>query len=123
MSIVPKVVMDQWEVSVGFVAPGGPEFLLVLLVLLMLFGAKDAPRILRKISDLVTQFRHTANTFKHDIMYSDMRAEADARGAEVEEDLGPFDEPEEGFASDSDLHVEEDEEQPKADGESDVESN
>ena len=115
--------MDLCEVSVGFVAPGGPEFLLVLFVLLMLFGAKDAPRILRKISDLVTQFRHTANTFKHDIMYSDMRAEADARGAEVEEDLGPFDEPEEGFASDSDLHVEEDEEQPKADGESDVESN
>ncbi len=141
------MMMSEWGVSVGFVAPGGPEFILVLLVLLLLFGAKDAPRILRKISDVITQFRHTANTFKHDIMYSDMRAEADARGAEVEEDLGSFDEPEEGFevdpdgcveadeahpkvdgisedevASDSDMSIDEGDEQPKVDGESDVES-
>ena len=71
--------------NIAFVAPGGPEFLFILLVLLLLFGAKDAPRILRKLSDMLTQFRHTANTFKHDIMYSDMRAEADARQVELDE--------------------------------------
>ena len=71
--------------NMAFVAPGGPEFLFILLVLLLLFGAKDAPRILRKLSDMLIQFRHTANTFKHDVMYSDMRAEADARQVELDE--------------------------------------
>ena len=71
--------------NMAFVAPGGPEFLFILLVLLLLFGAKDAPRILRKLSDMLIQFRHTANTFKHDVMYSDMRAEADARQVESDE--------------------------------------
>ena len=71
--------------NMAFVAPGGPEFLFILLVLLLLFGAKDAPRILRKLSDMLIQFRHTANRFKHDVMYSDMRAEADARQVELDE--------------------------------------
>ena len=31
------------------------------------------------------QFRHTANTFKHDVMYSDMRAEADARQVKLDQ--------------------------------------
>ena len=34
---------------------------------------------------MLMQFRHTANTFKHDVMYSDMRAEADARQVELDE--------------------------------------
>ena len=63
-----------------FMGPSGPELLLILLVLLLLFGAKDAPKIMRKISDGMMKFRHTANEFKHDIMYSDMKAEADERG-------------------------------------------
>ena len=71
--------------NMAFVAPGGPEFLFILLVLLLFFGAKDAPRILRKLSDMLMQFRHTANTFKHDVMYSDMRAEADSRQVEWDE--------------------------------------
>ena len=71
--------------NMAFMAPGGPEFLFILLVLLLLFGAKDAPRILRKLSDMLMQFRHTANTFKHDVMYSDMRAEADALQVELDE--------------------------------------
>ena len=69
--------------NIAFIAPGGPELLFILLVLLLLFGAKDAPKIMRNISEVLTRFRHTANSFKHDIMYSDMRAEADSR----EEDL------------------------------------
>ena len=34
---------------------------------------------------MIMQFRHTANTFKHDVMYSDMRAEADARQVKLDE--------------------------------------
>ena len=64
---------------IAFIAPGGPELIFILMVLLLLFGAKDAPKIMRNISEVLTRFRHTANSFKHDIMYSDMRAEADSR--------------------------------------------
>ncbi len=65
--------------NIAFIAPGGPELLFILMVLLLLFGAKDAPKIMRNISEVLTRFRHTANSFKHDIMYSDVRAEADSR--------------------------------------------
>ena len=35
---------------IAFIAPGGPELLFILMVLLLLFGAKDAPKIMRNIS-------------------------------------------------------------------------
>jgi Sec-independent protein translocase protein TatA len=56
----------------AFIGPGGPEILVVMLVLLLLFGAKDAPRIFRKITDVLNQFRNTADNFKREVMYSDM---------------------------------------------------
>ena len=85
MSILSKCREMSELLNIAFMAPGGPEFLFILLVLLLLFGAKDAPRILRKLSDMLMQFRHTANTFKHDVMYGDMRAEADALQVELDE--------------------------------------
>ncbi len=58
--------------SLAFIGPGGPEFLVVMLVLLLLFGSKDAPRIFRKINEMINQLRNTADGFKREIMYSDM---------------------------------------------------
>jgi Sec-independent protein translocase protein TatA len=43
-----------------------------MLALLLLFGAKDAPRIFRKLNDLLNQFRSTAESFKREVMYSDL---------------------------------------------------
>tara|TARA_A100000164_G_scaffold341102_1_gene337539 strand:- start:499 stop:804 length:306 start_codon:yes stop_codon:yes gene_type:complete len=63
----------------SFIGPSGPEVFLILFILLLLFGVKDTPKIMRNISDLLIKFRHTANEFKHDLMYSDMRSEADER--------------------------------------------
>jgi len=56
----------------AFIGPGGPEVLVVMLALLLLFGAKDAPRIFRKLNDMLNQFRSTAESFKREVMYSDM---------------------------------------------------
>ena len=42
-------MMDKFYIL--FVGAGGPEILVILLVLLLLFGAKEAPHILRNISD------------------------------------------------------------------------
>ena len=59
----------------AFIGPGGPEILVVMLVLLLMFGAKDAPRIFRKLSDMLNQFRSTAENFKREVMYSDLTSE------------------------------------------------
>ena len=56
----------------AFIGPGGPEILVVMLVLLLMFGAKDAPRIFRKLNDILNQFRSTAESFKREVMYSDL---------------------------------------------------
>jgi len=56
----------------AFIGPGGPEILVVMLVLLLMFGAKDAPRIFRKLTDMLNQVRSTAESFKREVMYSDL---------------------------------------------------
>jgi len=64
--------MEQCFFHLAFIGPGGPEFLLVMLVLLMMFGAKDAPRILRKLNEIISQIRNTADGFKREVMYGDL---------------------------------------------------
>jgi Sec-independent protein translocase protein TatA len=64
--------MEQCFFHLAYIGPGGPEFLLVMLVLLMLFGAKDAPRILRKLNEIISQIRNTADGFKREVMYGDL---------------------------------------------------
>ena len=67
------------EFLIIFIGSGGPEVLIILLVLLLLFGVKEAPKILRNISDVFLKIRNSADEFKHEIMYSDMKAEADEK--------------------------------------------
>ena len=57
---------------IAYLGPGGPEFLMIMLVLLVMFGAKDAPRILRKINEIINQVRNTADGFKREVMYGDL---------------------------------------------------
>ena len=72
---------------IGFTAPGFAEGLFILVVILLLFGVKDAPRMARKVADFFQQLRFMANEFRNEFMYSDMRAEADARAENSEEVL------------------------------------
>ena len=58
--------------QLAFIGPGGPEILVVMLVLLLLFGAKDAPRIFRKLNDIINQIRNSADGFKREVMYGDL---------------------------------------------------
>lgn len=64
--------MLDGSIQLAFIGPGGPELMVVMLVLLMMFGAKDAPRILRKLNEIMTQIRNTADGFKREIMYGDL---------------------------------------------------
>ncbi|NNJ70462.1 MAG: hypothetical protein HKP10_04150 [Kiritimatiellales bacterium] len=75
-------------IQLAFIGPGGPEFLVVMLVLLLMFGAKDAPRVFRKINEFLNQVRHTADSFKREVLYSDLHDadEPDEPGAPVSDD-------------------------------------
>ena len=64
--------MSDLLFQIAYLGPGGPEFMMIMLVLLVLFGAKDAPRILRKLNEIISQIRNTAEGFKREIMYSDL---------------------------------------------------
>ena len=77
---------------VAFIGPGGPEFILVMLVLLMMFGAKDAPRILRKLNEIFNQLRNTADGFKREVMYGDLSHDKSSYEPPDNTDESSFDE-------------------------------
>lgn len=66
----------------AFISPGGPEFIVVMLALLIMFGAKDVPRILRKLNEIINQIRSTADGFKREVMYGDINNEPSSSGAD-----------------------------------------
>ncbi len=86
------------SLQLAFIGPGGPELLVVMLVLLLLFGAKDAPRILRKLNEIISQIRNTADGFKREMMYGDLANDAPSPGS----DEGYDEEPEPGSENPSD---------------------
>lgn len=96
-------------IYLAFIGPGGPEILVVMLALLVMFGAKDAPRIFRKINEVLNQIRSTAEHFRHEMMYSDLHSEAAS-----DNDLGDYDDYGLGVDRDED-HAADPEEEPGAD--------
>ena len=46
-----------------------------MLVLIILFGAKDAPKILRKLNEMISRLRSTADHFKYEVLYGDLTAD------------------------------------------------
>jgi len=72
--------------QLAFIGPGGPEFLVVMLVLIMVFGAKDAPKIFRKINEILSQVRSTADSFKREIMYGDLNTGTSSVDVDSEDD-------------------------------------
>lgn len=62
--------------QLAFIGPGGPEIMVIMLVLIMVFGAKDAPKILRKINEMLNSVRNTADSFKREIMYGDLNSDS-----------------------------------------------
>jgi Sec-independent protein translocase protein TatA len=73
-------------IHLSFIGPGGPEILVVMLALLVMFGSRDAPRIFRKLNDMLNQIRRTADNFRHEMMYSDIKPDESA-----EEEFGEYD--------------------------------
>lgn len=56
----------------AFISPGGGELVVILLVLILLFGAKDAPRILRSIQSMLDKLQRGAAEFRYRLLYGDL---------------------------------------------------
>lgn len=57
---------------IAFISPGSGELILIMLALILLFGAKDAPRIFRSIQTLLDKAQRAAASFRYKIMYGDL---------------------------------------------------
>ena len=71
----------------AFVMPGGAEWMIIFVVLLLLFGAKKLPELARGIGRSLGEFKKAKDEFEHEIRYSEreskqedtLRLEADRR--------------------------------------------
>ncbi len=57
---------------IAFVGLGGGELIVIMLALLLLFGPKDAPRILRSIQNVLNKLQRAAADFRYKLMYEDL---------------------------------------------------
>ncbi|HNX52293.1 MAG TPA: hypothetical protein PLD51_03130 [Pontiellaceae bacterium] len=57
---------------IAFIGSGGGELLVIMLALLLLFGPKDAPRILRSIQNVLNKLQRAAADFRYKLMYTDL---------------------------------------------------
>lgn len=55
----------------AFLSPGSGEVLLILLALLLLFGPREAPRILRRFQNQLRRLRQATADFQRTLMNSD----------------------------------------------------
>lgn len=88
---------------IAFIAPGGGELLLILLVLILLFGAKDAPRILRNLQDGLNKLQRSAADFRYKLMYGDLHNHP----SEESKDTSAYDTGEADYDPDHALNAEE----------------
>jgi Sec-independent protein translocase protein TatA len=94
--VIPSFLgLSGLEPRLAFMAPGGGELLLILLVLILLFGAKDAPRILRNIQSVLNKLQRSAADFRYKLMYSDLHQPDEPASSEMYDvEESPDEEPE-----------------------------
>ncbi|MCK5676792.1 MAG: twin-arginine translocase TatA/TatE family subunit, partial [Verrucomicrobia bacterium] len=67
-----------FELPAAFISPGGGELIMIMLVLILLFGAKDAPRIFRNIQTFLDKMQRSASDFRYKMMYGDLHSNTPA---------------------------------------------
>ena len=60
----------------AFGMPGGPEWLVILLIVLLLFGAKKLPQLARGVGKSMGEFKKAKSEFEDEIK----RGEEDIKG-------------------------------------------
>lgn len=92
---------------IAFISPGSGELIIIMLALILLFGAKDAPRILRTIQTFLDKMQRSAADFRYKMMYGDLHQNTT--------DESPYD-VEEAYPKDEDSAFHEGEEPPQESG-------
>ncbi len=71
--VIPSCLgASRFEIPVAFISPGGGELIMIMLVLILLFGAKDAPKVFRSIQSFLDKFQRSAAAFRYKMMYGDI---------------------------------------------------
>ncbi len=91
----------------AFISPGSGEFILIMLVLILLFGAKDAPRILRRVQEVLDKTQRAAASFRYKIMYGDIQSNSSSEDSYDEKMDYPEEDPEEDLEKGSEKESEE----------------
>lgn len=68
---------------IAFLAPGGGELIVVMLALLLLFGPKDAPRMLRNLQNVLNKLKRTAADFQRALLSSELPADPADKSQDV----------------------------------------
>ncbi len=80
--------LSDFKAPLAFISPGGGELITIMLVLILLFGAKDAPRVFRSIQTFLDKLQRSAADFRYKMMYGDLHANtADEEKKETEDGI------------------------------------
>jgi len=69
--------------SAGFSLPGGPELIVIFVIILLIFGPKQLPALSRSIGKAITDFKKGLNDIKDDIENSSDADSTTAKTAEA----------------------------------------
>jgi sec-independent protein translocase protein TatA len=67
------------NIPIAFSMPGWPETLFILILILLLFGAKKLPELARGLGQSLNEFRKARDEFEHEVRKS--AAELDVKEA------------------------------------------
>lgn len=75
----------------AFISPGSGELLVVMLAFILLFGAKDAPRMLRTIQAAFNKIQRASAEFRYNILRGDLHLSSPDESPKDEPATGPDD--------------------------------
>ena len=71
------------HMPLAFGMPGGPEFIWIFIIVLLLFGAKKLPELARGVGKSMGEFKKAREEFEHEITRSAEVVKRDERPKEA----------------------------------------
>lgn len=72
--------------SLAFIGPiGGPEMIMIFIIVLLLFGAKKLPELARGVGKSMGEFKKAREEFEREITLSEEEVRREARTKETKE--------------------------------------
>ena len=74
--------------QLAFGLPQGPEWIIIFVVVLLLFGAKKIPELARGLGKSMGEFKKAREDFEHEIKAAESEVDAETEEAKVKEVAG-----------------------------------